>query len=388
MAFGALSRVRSTGLLSGSISPIGVDFGMGSLKVLQIAPGEPHSLVAIAEVETPPEIMLDHAKRFEFQAQALTTLVKAGGFKGKRVICGLSAAQMFCKHVQFSKSETDLAGLVQTSVAGQLGCNPGALIYRHIVVGDVAAGKVEVICLAVPSDLIFRVMELVKANRLEPVGIHPACMATLRAFQTMPGAGAGESAPADTGASLYLDIGAGTTTCLIAHDARLVFVKTIHIGGRHLDESIVRQLRCNLVWARTKRLSTERLMVTSRGTGESGCESATATLPEPGSGATSERFNLADSLETLTDEVAMCLRYHESIFPGKRVQRVVFIGGESRHRGLCRHIAMRLRLAAQVADPLARVARTGSEPCNDVDLTSPQPGYAVALGLCLSPPEL
>lgn len=261
MAFGALSRVRSTGLLSGSLSPIGIDFGLGSLKVLQIVHGEPHSLVAVAQIDTPQEIMLDHARRFEFQAQALTGLMKTGGFKGKRAICGLPAAQMFCKHMQFPKAEADLEGLVQSSISVQLGCNPDALVYRHIVVGDAGgggAGKTEVICLAVPSDLIFRVMELLKACRLEPVGIHPACLATLRAFDSKPGA---EGTTKEIGApTVYLDIGAGSTTCLIAHGARLVFVKTIHIGGRHFDDSIVRQLRCNLAWARRKRLSTDSLL--------------------------------------------------------------------------------------------------------------------------------
>jgi type IV pilus assembly protein PilM len=387
MAFGALSRVRSTGLLAGSVSPIGIDFGVGSLKLLQIVQGEPHALTAIAQVETPHEIMLDHAKRFEFQAQALSKLAKSGGFKGKRAICGLPAAQMFCKHMQFTKSEADLSSLVQTAVSGHLGCSPGALVYRHIAVCDAPGGKTEVICLAVPSDLIFRVMEALKGCRLEPVGIHPGCLATLRAFDAKPGPGAG-AAGANQQASLYLDIGAATTTCLIAHGGNLVFAKTIHIGGRNFDESIARQLRCNLTWARSRRIAAVDLTPTGDAAPQTGGETATATLPDPSAPPACERFTLAESLETLTDEAAMCLRYHDSIFPGRRVQRVVFIGGESRHLGLCQHIARRLRLAAQVADPLARVARTGSEPCKDLDLTTSQPGWAVALGLCLSPPEL
>ena len=84
----------------------------------------------------------------------------------------------------------------------------------------------------------------------------------------------------------------------------------------------------------------------------------------------------------------MRLRYHDSQFPGKRVDRAMFVGGEARHRGLCQAVARALRLPAQMADPLARIARTGAEPALGVDLKQPQPGWAVALGLCLSPTDL
>ena len=47
-----------------------------------------------------------------------------------------------------------------------------------------------------------------------------------------------------------------------------------------------------------------------------------------------------------------------------------------------------LRLGAESADPLARVARSGKEPTTGLTLDQPQPGWAVALGMCLSPTDL
>jgi Tfp pilus assembly PilM family ATPase len=98
--------------------------------------------------------------------------------------------------------------------------------------------------------------------------------------------------------------------------------------------------------------------------------------------------DLTEPLESLTDEIAMCLRYHASLFPGRKVERAIFVGGESRQIALCQHIARVLRLPARVADPLAQVARTGNEPCVGVDLGTPQPGWAVAYGLSLCPADL
>ena len=64
------------------------------------------------------------------------------------------------------------------------------------------------------------------------------------------------------------------------------------------------------------------------------------------------------------------------------------MGGESRHLGLAQHIARTLRLPAQVADPMAGVARTGKETTTGVDFRQPQPGWAMCLGLCMSPTDL
>ena len=64
--------------------PIAIDFGTGSLKILQVAAGEPPVLVAAACLDTPDELMTDQKKRLEFQLEGLPRLIKRGGFKGKR----------------------------------------------------------------------------------------------------------------------------------------------------------------------------------------------------------------------------------------------------------------------------------------------------------------
>jgi Tfp pilus assembly PilM family ATPase len=90
-----------------------------------------------------------------------------------------------------------------------------------------------------------------------------------------------------------------------------------------------------------------------------------------------------ETLECITDELQMCLRYYATMFPDRAVDRLVFIGGEARHRDTCQVIARALRLPAQLGDPLGRLARSGRSEAGP-DFTQPQPGWAVALGLCLS----
>jgi len=118
-----------------------------------------------------------------------------------------------------------------------------------------------------------------------------------------------------------------------------------------------------------------------------------AAKPEPATHAGASeggngRADLTEPLEILAEEVQMSVRYHDSLFPGRGVDRLVMLGGECRAKAMCRHLAKVLRLPAQLADPMARVARTGKEPTSGVDFREPQPGWAVPLGLCVSPTDL
>jgi type IV pilus assembly protein PilM len=451
MAFLSFGRVKDAAMqtINGSTLPIAVDFGVSALKVLQLSSGDTPTLIAAAGLETPDALLHDAAKRFTFQCQALPRLIKAGKFKGKRAVCAIPAEQMFCKHMQFPRSDGGaLEEQVRTSVPAALNVPAEAVVLRHFAVeGAQAAGsshaggsaggvKQEVICLAVSRELVGRMMDAIRASRLEPVGIHPECIATLRAFDHINRRVADEHLT-----TLYLDIASGTTKVWITHGSNLVFAKVIHFGGRDLDQTVARAMDLRLSEARAKRLAASVLVVpaatpgsgmigacgqgqTSAGgtAGPAGTASAggpghsflTTIGAAAGSTVTSEdrrigqiapgltpsvmhqdlapigpeEFDLQAPLENLTDEVAMCLRYYESMFPGRRVERAVFYGGEARHRGLCQLIAKRVRCSTHVADPVARIARTGKEPCMGVDFTTPQPGWTIAFGLSLCPTEL
>jgi Tfp pilus assembly PilM family ATPase len=92
-----------------------------------------------------------------------------------------------------------------------------------------------------------------------------------------------------------------------------------------------------------------------------------------------------EALECLIDELQLCLRYHQSVFPARPVEKLVFIGGESRNAAICQRIARALRVGAQLGDPLARMVRLkAATPPTGVDMRAPQPGWAVPLGLCLA----
>jgi type IV pilus assembly protein PilM len=387
---------------AGKELPIAIEFGTGALKVLQVDGAEPPALIAAAKLDIPPEIIHDAKKRWEFQLSALGKLVKKGGFKGKRAVCAIPAWRTSVKHLQFPKTEgVPVATLVEAAIPAQLGVDPSTLVYRFIEINsDRPAGKIDVILISVHREVVDQLMMALVDAKLEPVGMHSEFLCSLRAFDHL------HRREGDLLLNtLYIDIGATNTKVMIAHGRDLVFARLINVGGHNLDEAIAKQAAVTESQARRMRYDLDNVVATATVAPRMHESSAAApendrrkidtpdgfsgdVLAQPQVPVGPSDVDLAEPLEILTDEVRLCLRYHASQFPSRKVERVVFVGGESKHRGLTQYLARALRLPAQVADPLARVARTGKEPVAGLDMKQAQPGWAVALGLCLAPTDL
>src|SRR5690606_30802379 len=164
------------------------------------------------------------------------------------------------------------------------------------------------------------------AARLEPVGLHPEPVAMLHGYDRVTRTKEDEDRTV-----MYLDLGAGTTQVLLMHNGKLRFAKTIHVAGIHLDHAISKQMGCSLLQARSRRLASSDLCQ------RAGVRPVPAAIPG-GDGSDLEEFDtddakpsrlkptidLSEQLETMTDEILMCLRYYESVFPGARAERAVF----------------------------------------------------------------
>lgn len=402
------SSVGETLGLSNTLGlPIAIEFGTAALKILQVHQGEPPTLVAAACLETPPDLLRDQSRRLRFQLEGLPRLIRSGGFKGKRAVCAIPAWAILTKHLSLQRVEgQSLASLVDSALPGAFNTDPSHLVHRYTEIpAPDRPGKAEVIVTAVPFELVQQLMGAIAGCKLQPVGMHSEFASVLRTFDHV------HKRETDSAINtLYLDLGAATTNVMISHGKDLAFARVVQMGGNHFDETIAKQLKCDLAEAGRRRMDADELirtihrpapaLVTAGGPAEPVKRAEGRGLQPLATGFTTElsaqpraacapaSADLSEPLECLTDEVLMCLRYHESQFPGKRVERAIFVGGEARHKGLCQAIAKALRLPAQMADPLARVARTGSEPALGIDLKQPQPGWAVTLGLCLSPTDL
>ncbi|MFG0247227.1 MAG: hypothetical protein ACF8MF_14375 [Phycisphaerales bacterium JB052] len=408
---GKLGKSLSKGKLSTSLSTVGairpgaiplmIEFGVSGIKVLQLTGQNPSTINAVAFMPTPDDLLDNPAKRLLFQMDALPKFLKGEKINATRGACMIPAGQMICKHLQIIPADgVPMEQLAGAQLSSQLGCDPNSLLVRcREVPGVKRQGKQEVICFGASREFVGRLMGTLKSAKLDTVGIHTEFDALVRAMQLRDDSAGGVS---NAKPRLVLDLGTGSTKVLIMHGSEMVFARTIEIGSRHFDETICHQLRCTMMEAREMRHALKQLApkqpVHAGGGGGSGLP---GMPPAPGSeggqdeaaGSDASRsrgpqIDLSEPIEIICDEISMCMRYHDALFPGMRVESVVFMGGQAKHQALGAELAKRLHLEAQALDPLACLARSGRVPVSGVDLRSPQPGWAAIVGGALSPMDL
>lgn len=379
--------------------PLSIDFGVGSLKVLQLSGSDQPSISGASQLTTPDDLLDKPAKRLLFQMEALPKLISSGKFKTTRAVCMIPVGQMVCKHFQIQPIEgVSIEDVAAGHLSTQIGCDPSALLVRcNVVEGAKTGGKREVIAYAASREFVGRLMGTLKSAKLETVGIHNDFEAIARAVQPQSFGGAGDQ-PADPRPVLVLDMGCSTTNVLIMHGPRTVFARSIEHGAMHFDAAICHQLRCTMLEAREirqnlKTLVPERAASAVIASGLPGMppppeEESSAQEHVAVPGPVGPRVDLSEPLEILTDEVSMCLRYHRTLFPGTPIDRVMFVGGLSSQVSICEYIARSLNMSALSVDPLARLGRTGKVPTSGVDLSLAQPGWASVVGGALIPTDL
>jgi Tfp pilus assembly PilM family ATPase len=187
----------------------------------------------------------------------------------------------------------------------------------------------------------------------------------------------------------FLDIGFAGSRVIISRGRDILFVRSIGMGCNQLNAIVARELAIS-----TEEAATRRLRLAQTPAEEPALVAVSESAPVGGT-LDDRRQDLRDlesdspaaeelamaSLSTvngIVEELTLCRRYYEAAFPGKAIDRLIFIGGGALDRRFCQEIARGMGLPAQVGDALTRME--GREIIDD-GTKRPQPGWAVALGL-------
>lgn len=405
MAFG-FSKTRC--------SPIAIDFGADSLKLLQIIPGDPPQVIAAAAAEVPDHARTDPTARMAFYLDALKMMLAQQPFKGKRAVCSIPAYQTLVQHFQITKSEQhEMDEQIGVHLRERLNVDPSRLVTRCIDVGQVVrdgSAKQEVICIAAAKDAVMRFIETAHRAKLDVAGMHSEPWAIVKAFAHLY-----RRDGDDKRTTCFIDLGASTTKVVITHGTQIVFAQNIHAAGDQLTRALAKAENMSFAEARQRRMAMAQSAklndapkpapvaaepVAAERRGKPGRPSGLAALdaqisaelenPAAGTGAFSHRIARpepveADTHEILIEELRMAIRYHQSVFPDRPVEKLIFLGGESRHVNTCQQVAKALRIGAQLGDPLARSVKPDAR-AGGIDLREAQPGWSVPFGLCLLEP--
>lgn len=418
--FDAAARARA----ARSCGPIGIDLGGDTIRLAQLRDfnGQP-GLVAAASRDVPSYASADPAAYAEFAAESLREMWREGGFAGRRAVIGLPGHCQHWLHLRLPKLDpAQISDALKFECVGKLPFDPHAALLRHHVVGDVYTEdgpRQEVLCTAARRAEVEALLGAAERARLEVIGVTASPAALRDGFSRMYR----RASDAETG-WCFVDIGQRSTRVVITRAGHLYFARTIPIGGEAFTAAVSEALgvsteEATLLRARLDDEETNALteaapaqqhtppppVSTSDSENSSFAllgaamrasdQRTTPALPpaptgdpaaDPVSRATA---NVAD---TLADEIDRCRRYHEAAFPNAPVQRLLFVGGEANGRSLCRRLARRLGLAAQVGDLMTRLlpAEGGEMPTSRVvaagiDRRRPQPGWSFACCLALTP---
>ena len=314
-------------------SPIGVDLGARSIKLVQLS-GDRSRVIEAARVELPP---LPEKATPEQQARRLAEGLKKGldgrSFRGRDAVLCLNDRQMFLQSVRVAKQAgVDLDREVAKEAAGRVPFAVEDAEIRYLESADVRQGDAllrEVVVFACQRAVLRQVLDVVEQARLVPVGVDVEPAALVRSY-------AGQFRRDDDrkARALVVHVGYTRTAAVIAQGDDLLFVKYIEIGGLHFDQAVARHLRMELPEAISlrKHNSDRRADMQDPEVARSVAE---ATRP---------------LVERLAGELAMCVRYHSVTFRGQPLVRMVLGGGEATAQ-LLETLGRQIDLKCELSDP-------------------------------------
>jgi len=392
------------GINKSRLSPIAIDFGVDTLKLLQISTTDDTTqLIGAASVVIPESARKDSVARYTFLGDALRELVRQQPFKGKRVMCAIPAFQTFVSSIELQcGADENIEQQVSLHLQTTMDMDPSRVVTRSMHVGSVVregATRQRVVCMAAKRAVVMRYLEIAAAAKLECVGMHSEPLCVAKGFSELYNRREEDMLEA----RCFIDIGAATTKLAIIRGNKLLLARNIPVSGDEMTRRVARELKIDFDMARERRIAQAASFASAnsgKSTAVAGSATAVATRPQSGGGydpmrreqnrvdVPDQTIELDDTMDTLIDALRLTVRYHDSVCPDMPIQRMVLLGGEAYQGSIAEAIAQSMGIPTYIGDPLARVMRTPGLVPVGVELNQPQPGWAVPLGLCLSEANL
>lgn len=314
-------------------SPIGVDIGSRSLKLLQFDATRTQVREAV-RWDLPPEVGYRPERREQRLVEALRRAREGRDFRGREVVLSLGNGNLFVQNLRVAQAVgNELTKIVHFEAAGRLPFAGEEAEIRFLDVGDVKQGdsfRREVILMACHKPRIDRLLAVAEEAGLRVAAIDVEPAAVLRCY--------GRQFRRDDDQHrrvMFVNMGASSTMVIIACGQEMMFVKYIELGGKHFDEAVATRLKIPLAEAAALRRrdsdkpSQERDPEIARGLDDA----------------------LQPVLDKLAQELSLCLRYYSVTFRGQPVSQMVLGGGEAK-QNFAPWFAARLELPCELGNPL------------------------------------
>lgn len=353
--------------------PIGLDVGSESIRALQLCHSAGKLWVAAAARWQLPHNGsgpgADAPGRTSLAVQAVRDMLKRGKFRGRDVVSCLRGEELDVRNVRLPQMpDHELNKAILWECQERFGFPVAPDRMHYINAGEVRQGaevRDEILIMAVPEETVRGHLDMLEKMHLRPVHMDAEPAALFRAYLRNLRRVEDEST-----VTVIVDIGLASTKVIVARGRTILLIKSFDVAGRALNQSVAAELG----------LSYSEAAHLRRSSFEHG-----ADAEEPSPPADQVEWSVIDAIrgqvESLAQEVALCLRYCSVTFRGLRPTQVTLAGGEAYDPALVRLLGECLDFPCVVGQPLHGIE------LGDIDMGGDRRAahteWSVATGLAL-----
>jgi len=310
------------------------------------------------------ELMADPAADASRNAQAkllIQEMVSAMKLKGQPVNYAIPSQQVFTRFVKLPSVGEEQVDQIVTFEAQQNVPYPiNEVVWGYQLVDGGGGGQVEVVIVAVKSDLLDDINDTVETSTLSAATVDVAPMAVYNAFRYNY---------ADVGGcSLILDIGARTTN-LIFVEPKKVFSRSIPNGGTTVTTQIAKEFGESFAEAEQRK----------RADGFVSLGGAYAEPDDPDVARLSKLIR--NSMTRLHAEIARSITFFRSQQGGSAPERVFLAGGSASLPYIREFFHEKLNLPVELFNPMRNVTVSGGVNAAQIGQQAHTLGELVGLAL-------
>ncbi len=310
------------------------------------------------------ETVADPAMTGDRHEQAESTvrgLMSDLGIKGGPVDYAVSGQSVFARFVKLPSVDQDKIERIITFEAQQNVPFPiEEVVWDYQLVGSDAQKQIEVVLVAIKSDLLEGMNAAVEAAGLETTLVDVATMALYNAFRF--------NYSELTGCSLIVDIGARTTNLLFVEPGK-VFSRSIPIGGSSITAAIAKEF--NEPYAAAELRKTKDAFVSLGG-----------AYAEPANPEITRISKLVrNTMTRLHSELARSMSFYRSQQQGNAPQRIFLCGGSATMPYMREFFREKLQLPIEFLNPLRNVTVAEGVNVEEISHSAHLLGELVGLAL-------
>lgn len=299
-------------LFASAYNPIGIDIGTSCIKLAQTTRRGDRVIEAV-RWELGSRADATGKKGDEATRQVIDSLQAALSgrqFQGRQAIYCLGADQIKILNVRlFNVDPGHVGTALRSEIASRLQFSISEAEIRRLEVPNVSGeGVREFIVFVCHRSAITRIIRIAEAIDIEPVAIDIEPAAALRCTDFFRRRSVDRQER-----FIYLNIGFSQTLLAIFEGNCPLFIKYLPFGGARFSQSLAKWLAISFDEAHEMRRNNDDRVLERR---DAEVNQTILTAMRP-------------TLESMLNEIAMCIRYHSVSFRGKALSRLIVGGGEA-----------------------------------------------------------